>query len=70
MVEKLKVTHKETLKTDELYIEVCKRNDGLSILNISHNQDEDMFIEAYFSDREMKDLIKMLTRVNIGLKAY
>lgn len=69
-MKELKVTHKETLKTDELYIEVCKRNDGISILNISHNQDDDMFIEAYLSDREMNALIKILTRVQIGLKPY
>lgn len=70
MVEKLKVTHKETLKTDELYVDLCKRNDDVYLLNIAHNQDEDMFIEAYLSDREMGALIKMLTRVNIGLKPY
>lgn len=70
MIEKLKVTDKEILKTEELYIEVCKRNDDNYMLTINHNQDEDMFIEAYLSDREIRTLIKTLTRVHLGLKPY
>lgn len=61
---------KEALKTDELYIEVTKFETGTHVLNIYNNHDDDMFIEAYLNDREMRALIKMLTRVNLGLKQY
>lgn len=61
---------KETLKTDELLFEVTRREDGTHILNVYSKYDESMFVESYLSDREMGALIKMLTRVNLGLKQY
>lgn len=61
---------KETLNTDEVYFEVTKLASGTHILNLYHKHDDDLFIEACLSDREMRALIKMLTRVNIGLKSY
>lgn len=59
---------RETLNTDEVYIEVTKFENGTHVLNIYNKHYDDMFIEAYLSDREMGALIKMLTRVNLGLK--
>jgi len=39
-------------------------------LNIYHNIDDEMIIEAYLSTREMGALIKSLKRVHLGLKPY
>lgn len=61
---------KEALNIDELYIEVTKFENGTHVLNIYNKHDDDMFIESYLTDKEMKALIKMLTRVNLGLKPY
>lgn len=58
---------KDTLKTEDVYIEVTKREDGTHILNMYGEFEE---FTAYLTDREMKALIKMLTRVNLGLKQY
>lgn len=61
---------KQTLKTDELLFEATRRKDGTHILCVYSNYDENMFIESYLSDIEMGALIKMLTRVNLGLRPY
>lgn len=61
---------KEILKTEELYIEVEERQNDAFALNIYHNVDDDLFIEAYLSRRELDQLIKTLTRVHLVLKPY
>lgn len=61
---------KETLKTEELFIEVEERQNDAFALHIYHNVDDDLFIEAYLSRRELAQLIKSLTRVHLGLKPY
>lgn len=58
---------RETLKTEELFIEVENRQKVFT-LNIYHNVDEDLFVEAYLSRRELEQLIKTLTRVHSVLK--
>lgn len=61
---------RETLKTEEAIFEVSKKKNGTHELNIYHNIDEDMILEIYLSDREIVQLIKVLTRVHLGLKSY
>lgn len=51
---------KKTLKTDDLYIEISKNENNVVILNIYNNYDEDMFVEAFLSVRELKAFSDLL----------
>lgn len=59
---------KEILKTEELFIEVEEKQNEAFTMHIYSNVDDDMFIEAYLSRRELAQLIKILTRVHLVLK--
>lgn len=61
---------KETLRTNELYIEVKGKRNGEFSLEIYHNIYKDMMIEADLTKDELAQLIKTLTRVHLGLKPY
>lgn len=53
----------KSLKINDAYIEVKKRPD--KFINVTVVQDhEDNFTEIYFSEREMKALIKLLKEVD------
>lgn len=51
------------LKTDEIYLQGLKREDGIVSLSIYHNIDEGQFLEAYFSKREFEALVNTLTEL-------
>lgn len=61
---------KESLRTNDLYIEVKKKRNGEFALEIYDNIYKDMMIDADLTKEELAQLIKILTRVNIGLQQY
>lgn len=51
----------KSLKTEDTYIQACKREDGTVFLSIYNNHDECQFLEVFFSKREFDAVIKTLT---------
>lgn len=60
---------KQTLKTEELSIEVDEKRKDVFRMYIYSNVDDNWFIEAFLSRRELVQLIKSLIRVHLGLKS-
>lgn len=54
----------KSLKIDDAYIEVTKRTDKFIEVNIVQDH-EDKYIEIYFSEHEMKALIKLLHEIDV-----
>lgn len=61
---------KETLKTEEFFIEVEEKRKDVFRMYMYSNVDDNVFIEAFLSRSELAQLIKSLTRVHLGLKPY
>lgn len=53
----------KSLKIGDAYIEITKRPDKFIEVNIVQDH-EDKYIEIYFSEREMKALIKLLHEID------
>lgn len=53
----------KSLKIDDAYIEITKRPDKYIEVDIAQDH-EDKYIEIYFSEREMKALIKLLHEID------